>query len=91
MTRPESVRRQMKGPYAGLLILKKKRVSRSSKYAVNIMLYEVHGVYPIPCVWDPRLPSALEMKKLGDRLQWKLASSYKAVWLNSGFLSGDVV
>lgn len=91
MTRPKSVRRQMEGPYAGLLILKKKRVRMSSKYAINITLYEAHRVYPISCVWDPKLPSAMEMEMLGDRLQGELASLYKAVWLHSGFLSGDVI
>lgn len=88
MTRPKGVRRQMKGPYAGLPILKKKRVRMSSKYAVNIALYDADRVYAISCVWDPKLPSAADMKMLNDRLQGELSSLYKAVWLHSGFLSG---
>lgn len=88
MTRPKSIRRQMKGPFAGLPILKKKRVRMSSKYAVDIALYDADRVYPISCVWDPKLPSAIEMEMLHDRLQEELAPFYETLGLHSGFLSG---
>jgi hypothetical protein len=88
MTRPKSVRRQMTGPYAGLPILKKKRVRMSSKYAVVIALLDAEGVYVISCVWDPKLPSATEMDKLHDRLQEELAPFVEVVGLHSGLLLG---
>lgn len=88
MTRPKSVRRQMKGPYAGLPILKKKRVRMTRKYAVNITLYDADRVYPISCVWDPKRPSAIEMKMLHDRLQEELTPFYETFGLHAGFLSG---
>lgn len=88
MTRPKSVRRQMTGPYAGLPILKKKRVRMSSKYAVDIALHDAEGVYVISCVWDPKLPSAIEMDKLHNRLQEELAPFYETFGLHAGFLSG---
>lgn len=89
MTRPKSVRRQVTGPYAGLPILKKKRVRMSSKYAVNIALYDADRVYPISCVWDPKLPSAIAMDKLHDRLQEELAPFVEMAGMHSGFLLGD--
>jgi hypothetical protein len=88
MTRPKSVRRQMKGPYAGLPILKKKRVRMSSKYAVDIALYDAEGVYVTYCVWDPTLPSAVEREMLHDRIQDELGPFFETVGLHSGFLSG---
>ena len=88
MTRPKSVRRQMKGPYAGLPILKKKRVRMSSKYAVDITLYHAEGVYVTSCVWDPKLPSAVEMEMLHDRIQDELGPFFETVGLHSGFLLG---
>lgn len=88
MTRPKGVRRRMKGPYAGLPILKKKRVRMSSKYVVNIALYHADRVYPISCVWDPKLPSAIEMGMLHERLQEELAPFYEAFGQHAGFLSG---
>lgn len=89
MTRPKSVRRQTKGPYAGLPILKKKRVRMSSKYAVDIALYDAEGVYVTSCVWDPKLPSAIEMDMLHERLQEELAPFFETFGLHSGFLLGD--
>lgn len=91
MTRPKSVRRQMKGPYAGLPILKKKRVRMSPKYAVDIVLYDANRVYAISCVWDPKPPSAIEMGMLHDRIQDELAPFYEAFGQHAGFLSGDVI
>ena len=88
MTRPKSVRRQMKGPYAGLPILKKKRVRMSSKYAVDIALHDAEGVYVISCVWDPKLPSAIEMDKLNGRLQEELAPFVEMAGMHSGLLLG---
>jgi len=79
----------MKGPYAGLPILKKKRVRMSSKYAVDIALYQAEGAYVISCVWDPKLPGAIEIEMLHDRLQEELAPFYETFGLHSGFLSGD--
>lgn len=91
MTRPKSVRRQMNGPYAGLPILKKKRVRMSVKYAVDIALYDANRVYVVSCVWDPKLPSAVEMEMLHDRIQDELAPFYEAFGQHAGFLSGDVI
>jgi hypothetical protein len=92
MTRPKSARQAAKkGPYAGLPILKKQRVRMSPKYAVNITLYDADRVYPISCVWDPKLPSALEMEMFHDRLQEELAPFFQTAGLHAGFLSGGAI
>ena len=90
MTGPKSIRRQINGPYAGLPILKEKRVRISSKYAVDIALYDADGVYMISCVWEPDLPSADELAIIEDRLQEELVPFCEMLGLLSGFLSGDV-
>jgi hypothetical protein len=90
MTRPKSIRRKIDGPYAGLSIFKEKRVRMSSKYAVDIALYDAEGVYMISCVWDPHLPSVYEMEMLHERIQEELEPFLEMLGLLSGFLSGDV-
>ena len=88
MTRPKSIRRQIDGPYAGLPILKEKRVRMSSKYAVDIALHDAKGIYMISCVWDPELPNASEMAMLHNHLEAELAPFYETLGLLSGLLSG---
>ena len=88
MTRPNSLRHQNDGPYAGLPILKAERVRISSKYAVDIALYDAEGVYMISCVWDPEVPSEGEMGVLHERIQEELAPFYETSGLLSGILSG---
>ncbi|MBC2652363.1 hypothetical protein [Novosphingobium aerophilum] len=49
------------------------RVRVTSKYHIEITLYDFDGVFPVEVIWDPRLPSPAKQQALARKVDVALA------------------
>lgn len=66
------------------------RVRVTSKYIMEITLYDFDGVYPVEVLWDPHLPSPAKQKALTRKIDEALTPYLtKALELGGRLERGD--
>lgn len=93
MTRPKSLRlaekRAQQRPFAAYPVIAQATASLSPKHTVEIKLHDASGVHVAACLWDPGLPTEIEMSELQERLDEELAPLFSLAQGRSGQPTGD--